>query len=164
MISRESSRDYCGRDCLSTASTPHPSCSQCQFPPHQVIDPGKIYSVIPHSAGAKGMPRNAEHTKGKLSYSHNNKKKSERIGGRTMHWTLSFSVALRRFPFSSFSMVAFCVGCGVCPTNMFCQANCPVLYVPVLLTACQYRSSKRRVCSSTEKGRIPGMREQGEEC
>ena len=30
-----------------------------------------------------------------------------------MHWTLSFSVALRHFRFSSFGMVAFRVGCGV---------------------------------------------------
>ena len=38
-----------------------------------------------------------------------------------MHWTLSFSVALQRFSFSSLGMVAFCVGCGDVRTNMFCQ-------------------------------------------
>ena len=35
-----------------------------------------------------------------------------------MHWTLSFSVYLRRFPFSSFGTVAFCVGCGVVCTHV----------------------------------------------
>ena len=56
-------------------------------------------------------------------------KKSERIGGSAMHWTRPLSVvALRRFLFSSFGMVAFCVGCGVGRINMFRQANCPVLY------------------------------------
>ena len=67
-----------------------------------------------------------------------------------MHWTLSFSVALPRFPFSSFSMVAFCVGCGVCPTNMFCQASCPVLYVPVLLATLEHANTARASAESAQ--------------
>ena len=49
-----------------------------------------------------------------------------------MHWTLSLSVSPRCFPFSSFGMVAFCVGCGVVP-HMFRQAKSPGLYVHALL-------------------------------
>ena len=46
-----------------------------------------------------------------------------------MHWTPSLSVvALRCFLFSSFDVVAFCVGCSAGRINVFRQANCPVLY------------------------------------
>ena len=48
VIACEPSRVKCGGNCLKRASTSHLGCYKGQLPPHQMIDPGGIYSVIPH--------------------------------------------------------------------------------------------------------------------